>query len=141
MMHISPCGWYCIEVDEGSAHVKDTKEKTLLNPADGSYEIELLSARKTSDALDDEISQIHEDYLSNEGVIPNRTVLSENPYGVKFYVTQGSGKDERIWIVCHAYWNNYCLFLLYHGVKDRNSHSGIQLFYNIINSIQPLSYN
>lgn len=140
MIHISPCGWYSFEISQPDLTVEDNHEKTLISPEDNSFQIELLSARKTTQAVDDEISQIHEDYISHEKIIPNRTVLAENDFGVKFYVTQGSGMDEHTWIVCHAFWNNYCIFIQYHGIKNRNTHNGIQLFYNIVNGLQPLIF-
>ena len=138
-MHISPCGWYCFKFqNKNQWELKDTQEKTLLTAADNKSTIELLSARKEKETIDDEISQIHENYLAQEAIIPTRTVFSENPFGIQFYVTRGTGPDERICITGHAFWNNYCIFIQYRGMQHRNSHSSIQTFYDILNSLQPL---
>jgi hypothetical protein len=139
MMHVSPCGWYCFSFNnDGYWKVKDTREKTTITCLDQSSSIELLCARKAADPLHEEISEFHEEYLTQEKILPSKTVLSENPFGVKFYVTKGTGMDERFWIVCHAFWNNYCVFMKYHGIQTVKSNVKTQIFYDILNSLQPL---
>ena len=77
MICVSPCGWYCYELDDDTNELKvtDTQEKTIIIGPENVFEIVLLSARKKSEAIDDEISQIHEDYLAENSIIPNRTIL------------------------------------------------------------------
>lgn len=140
MMHISPCGWYCFDLDTLEQwQLEDTSEKTILIPSDNTCKIELISARKVLCANDDEISQFHEEYLEDAKVAPTKTVMSENNYKVKYYVTKGTGPDERFWIVAHAFWNNYCVFVQYKGIQTRKMASKIQTFYNILSSLQPLA--
>jgi len=141
MMHISPCGWYCFKIDiaEELWRIEDTDEKTLIIPHAENCVIELLSARKSSSTSADEISDLHEAYISEEKLIPTKTVLSDNSCGIKFFVTRGNGPDENIWIICHAFWSNYCVFMRFHGSQHDNSNSQIQFFYDVLASLQPLT--
>ncbi len=139
-MHISPCGWYCFNSPNPELwNMDDSPEKTDLHCIDGSCSIELLCARKSTEAIDDEISQMHEDYLEQEHILPEETILSENPFKVKYYVTQGTGLDENKRIIGHAYWNNYCIFIQYKGEQNTQMELKVKTFYDILNSLQPLS--
>ncbi len=139
-MHISPCAWYCFDF-AGSKEwdVKDMPDKTLVTAKDNSCFIELIAARKIKKAEDVEISDFHENYLKEEKIQPLKTVMTENPYKIITIVTRGIGIDERYWIVCHAFWNNYCAFIRYHGARKEGMDGRIQAFYDIVNSLQPLA--
>ena len=140
MMHVSPCAWYCFQVpDEGLWMIKDSNDRTWITAADGSCAIEVAAARRTGTADEDEISEIHERYLQEEGIQPVKTIMSENPNRVLTYVTRGLGMDEREHIVCHAYWKNYCAFVKYHGHQGTTSRQRSQVFYDLINSLEPLA--
>ena len=139
-MHISPCGWYCFTPPVAEEwDCDDTPEMTLLTHNDRRTYIELLSARKSTLADAEEISQMHEDYLVEKKILPQKTVVSENPFRVRFYVTRGGGMDEKDWIVAHAFWHNYCVFLQFHGDPEGKSSPKVQAFYDILNSLQPLT--
>jgi hypothetical protein len=140
MMHISPCAWYCFDIGEAVAwNLKDLPDKTVINAQDNSCTIELIAARKIKKAEDVEISDFHESYLTEEKIQPMKTVMTENPYKIITIVTRGIGPDERYWIVCHAFWNNYCAFIRYHGHRQEGMEPKVQAFYDIVNSLQPLA--
>ncbi len=140
MMHVSPCAWYCFEFREtGDWSVEDDPEKTLLTSSDRTAIIELIAARKTSEMIDVEISDFHEAYLKEEKILPDKTVMTENPHKVMIIVTRGVGPDERYWIICHAFWGHYCTFIRFHGLPQGNLDGKIQTYFNIINSLQPLA--
>ena len=66
-------------------------------------------------------------------------MMSENACNVLTFVTRGVGSDEREHIVCHAYWKNYCAFIKYHGQRRTDSNRRAQVFYDLVNSLQPLA--
>jgi len=139
-MHFSPCAWYCFDIGNVSAwEVKDIADKTIITARDNTCIIELVAARKLKKAEDVEISDYHETYLREEKLQPLKTVMTENPYKIITIVTRGIGPDERYWIVCHAFWNNYCAFIRYHGRRLEGMEPKIQTFYDIVNSLQPLA--
>ena len=139
-MHVSPCAWYCFDfADSRGWDVKDLQDKTIIVAQDNSCTIELIAARKIKKAEDVEISDFHESYLRDEKIQPLKTVMTENPYKIITIVTRGIGADERYWIVCHAFWNNYCAFIRYHGHRQEHMDAKIQVFYDIVNSLQPLA--
>jgi hypothetical protein len=140
MMHVSPCAWYCFDMENASGwNLQDEKDKTIITAQDKSCMIELIAARKIKKAEDVEISDFHEAYLKEEKLQPMKTVMTENPYKIITIVTRGIGPDERYWIVCHAFWNNYCAFIRYHGMRKEGMEAKVQTFYNIVNSLQPLA--
>ena len=140
MMHISPCAWYCFDMGETADwHLNDLQDKTVIQAQDGSCAIELIAARKIKKAEDVEISDFHESYLKDEKIQPLKTVMTENPYKIITIVTRGIGPDERYWIVCHAFWNNYCAFIRYHGHRQEGMEGKVQTYYDIVNSLQPLA--
>jgi len=140
MMHISPCAWYCFNVpDEDEWEVKDADERTWIEAVDGSCGIEIAAARRTGKTGEDEVSEIHESYLRDEGIQALKTVMAENPYQAVTYVTRGLGADELEHIVCHAYWKNYCAFIKYQGRRGAESQKRTQVFYDLVNSLQPLA--
>ncbi len=140
MMHVSPCAWYCFFFeDKGEWDIRDLKDKTIISNLDGTCTIELVAARKIQKAIDVEISDYHETYLRDEQVIPLKTVMTENAANIVTIVTRGTGPDERFWIVCHAFWNNYCAFIRYHGHQREAMQKKIQVFYDIVQSLQPLA--
>ncbi len=139
-MHISPCAWYCFEVkNTPNWDVQDLPDKTTVSAKDKSCNIELVAARKVKKAEDVEISEFHEAYLREQKLQPLKTVMTENPYKIITIVTRSIGPDERYWIVCHAFWANYCAFIRYHGVRQENMETKVQVFYDIVNSLQPLA--
>jgi hypothetical protein len=139
-MHVSPCAWYCFDFADSTGWVvKDLPDKTMVTATDNSCFIELIAARKIKKSEDVEISEFHENYLRDEKIQPLKTVLTENPYKIITIVTRGIGIDERYWIVCHAFWNNYCAFIRYHGSRKDGMDSRVQAFYDIVNSLQPLA--
>lgn len=139
-MHISPCAWYCFDFNPSVGwDVKDAPDKTLINSKDHSCSIEIIAARKIKKAEDVEISEFHENYLRDEKIQPLKTVMTENQYKIITIVTRGIGPDERYWIVCHAFWNNYCAFIRYHGMRQDGMETKVQTFYDIVNSMQPLA--
>ena len=139
-MHVSPCAWYCFSLEnDGEWKVQDLEDRTLLSTRDGNCLIEVTAARRTGKADEDEVAQIHERYLRDEGIRALKTVMTENPCRVSTYVTRGLGADEREHIVCHAYWKNYCAFIKYHGRRGIEPHSRAQVFYDLIHSLQPLA--
>jgi hypothetical protein len=140
MMHVSPCAWYCFDLKEAAAwDVRDFKDKTMVLARDNSCAIELVAARKLENADDGEISDYHEQYLRDEDIRPLKTLMAENPYKIVTIVTKGFGKDERRRIVCHAFWNNYCAFVEYRGLRRDGREPRMQAFYEIVNSLQPLA--
>lgn len=140
MMHVSPCAWYCFDIQDMTGwEVKDLQDKTVITAQDQSCTIELIAARKIKKAEDVEISEFHESYLRDEKIQPLKTVMTENPYKIITIVTRGVGADERYWIVCHAFWNNYCAFIRYHGHRREHMDPKVQVFYDIVNSLQPLA--
>lgn len=140
MMHISPCAWYCFQVpDEGVWIVEDAADRTWISAPDGSCDIEIAAARRTGKTEEDEVAEIHERYLREEGIQAVKTVMSENPCRVLTYVTRGLGMDEREHIVCHAYWKNYCAFIKYHGHQGADSQRRTLIFYDLIRSLEPLA--
>ena len=140
MMHVSPCAWYCFDMDTAVGwDVQDHQDKTMITAQDKSCFIELIAARKIKKAEDVEISDFHEAYLRDEKIQPLKTVMTENPCKIITIVTRGVGPDERYWIVCHAFWNNYCAFIRYHGMRQEGMEPKVQTFYDIVNSLQPLA--
>jgi hypothetical protein len=140
MMHVSPCAWYCFDMETTAGwDIQDLQDKTIITAQDKSCMIELIAARKIKKAEDVEISDFHEAYLKDEKLQPMKTVMAENPYKIITIVTRGIGPDERYWIVCHAFWNNYCAFIRYHGMRKEGMEAKVQTFYNIVNSLQPLA--
>lgn len=140
MMHVSPCAWYCFDIrDTRGWDLKDIQDKTLLTAKDQTCVIELIAARKIRKAEDVEISDFHESYLREEKIQPLKTVMMENPYKIITIITRGIGADERYWIVCHAFWNNYSTFIRYHGSRQEGMEGRVQVFYDIVNSLQPLA--
>ena len=140
MMHVSPCAWYCFDLDEADAwDVRDFQDKTMVLARDNSCAIELVAARKLAKADDEEVSDFHENYLRGEGIQPLKTMMVENPYKIVTIVTKGIGRDEQYWIVCHAFWNNYCAFIKYRGQRRDGMEAKMQAFYDIVNSLQPLA--
>lgn len=142
MMRVSPCAWYCFEVDDGEAWgVEERGDHTLLTAPDGSCAIEIAAARRsagTGAPDENEIAVIHERYLLDEGIQPLKTALAENPHRIAAYVTRGLGMDEREHIVCHAWWSNYCTFIKYRGRREKAVPARIQTFYDLVDSLQPL---
>ncbi len=139
MMRVSPCAWYCFEVDDREEwRVEDKADHTILASPDGSCSIEITAARRTGPADESEIAGIHERYLLDEGIQALKTALAENPHRITAYVTRGLGIDEREHIVCHAWWKNYCAFIQYRGRRENSSRSRIQTFYDLVDSLQPL---
>lgn len=140
MMHVSPCAWYCFDLnDTADWEVRDLQDKTMVTATDDSCSIELIAARKLKKAEDVEISDYHEGYLREERIAPLKTVVTENPHKIVTIVTRGVGADERFYIVCHAFWNNYCTFIKYHGRRREGMDARMQAFYDIVNSLQPLA--
>lgn len=140
MMHFSPCAWYCFDINDMTGwKVQDLQDKTIITAEDQSCTIELVAARKVKKAEDVEISDFHESYLRDEKIQPLKTVMTENPCKIITIVTRGVGPDERYWIVCHAFWNNYCAFIRYHGHRREHMDAKVQVFYDIVNSLQPLA--
>ncbi len=140
MMHISPCAWYCFDLHHSSNwKIQDLEDKTTVTAMDDSCSIELIAARKIKKAEDVEISDFHETYLREEKIQPLKTVMTENQYKIITIVTRGFGPDERYWIICHAFWNNYCAFIRYHGMRQDGMENKVQAFYDIVNSLQPLA--
>jgi hypothetical protein len=140
MMHVSPCAWYCFDMENTTGwDIQDVQDKTTITAQDKTCFIELIAARKLKKAEDVEISDFHEAYLKDEKLQPMKTVMTENPYKIITIVTRGIGPDERYWIVCHAFWNNYCAFIRYHGQRREGMEGKVQTFYNIVNSLQPLA--
>jgi hypothetical protein len=144
MMRVSPCAWYCFELDEAQAwRVEERGDHTLLTAPDGSCSIEIAAARRTEPppggADEDEIARIHELYLKHEGIQPVKTALAENPHRIAAYVTRGLGLDEREHIVCHAWWSRYCAFIKYHGRREQAAPARIRAFYDLVDSLQPLA--
>ena len=138
-MHISPCAWYCFHLPEECGwKVKDTDDRTWIQTPDGSFGIEIAAARRTGKTEEGEVAELHERYLRDEGIQALKTVLTENPCRVNTYVTRGLGADEREHIICHAYWKNYCAFIKYRGRRDADSRRQSQVFYDLVNSLEPL---
>lgn len=139
MMRVSPCAWYCFDVDDESPwRIEERGDHTLLSAPDGNCSIEIAAARRTGPADDSEIADIHERYLLDEGIQPLKTALAENPHRIAAYVTRGLGIDEREHIVCHAWWTNYCAFIQYRGRREYSERERIQAFYDLVDSLQPL---
>lgn len=153
MMRISPCAWYCFEVDDELPwRVDEDRETTTLRAPDGSCAIEIAAALRTAANPDktgraapvdgrideDEIAGIHERYLKDEGIQALKTALAENPHNIAAYVTRGLGLDEREHIVCHAWWGNYCAFIRYRGRREAAVPGRIRAFYELVDSLQPL---
>ena len=87
-MHVSPCAWYCFQVSEDVVwRIDESGDRTLLAAPDGSCRIEVAAARRTGDADESEIAEIHERFLKDEGIQPLKTALAENPYRITAYVT------------------------------------------------------
>lgn len=153
MMRVSPCAWYCFELDEEHPwRIEEDRETTRLIAPDGSCAIEIAAALRTAASPDksgpaatagrideDEIAGIHERYLKDEGIQPVKTALAENPHNIAAYVTRGLGLDEREHIVCHAWWGNYCAFIKYRGRRERATPGRIRAFYELVDSLQPLA--
>ena len=140
MMHISPCAWYCftLQDEEPAWDVQDLDQRTLITSPDKSCSIEVAAAHRTGKSEEGEVADIHEKYLLDEGIQPVKTVMTENPFQIVTYVTQGVGADEREHIVCHAYWKNYCAFIKYLGRREGGGRQRVQAFYDLIQSLQPL---
>jgi hypothetical protein len=139
MMHVSPCAWYCFQLpDTGTWEVKDQADRTWITAPDGTCGIEIAAARRMGASEENEIADVHERYLRDEGIQPVKTMMSENPCKVTTYVTRGLGMDEREHIICHAYWKNYCAFIRYHGRREAASNH-TQAFYDLVESLQPLA--
>ncbi len=119
--------------------MKDADERTWIEAVDGSCGIEIAAARRMGKTEEDEVAEIHESYLRDEGIQALKTVMAENPYQAVTYVTRGLGADEREHIVCHAYWKNYCAFIKYRGRRGTDSNRRTQVFYDLVNSLQPLA--
>ncbi len=138
-LHVSPCAWYCFEV-QGAWRLDERGDQTLLAAPDGSCLIEIVAARRADEGAADEdaVAGIHEGYLRDEGIQAVKTALAENPHGVSAYVTRGVGTDEREHVVCHAWWGRYCAFLRYRGRRERTEPDRIRAFYELVDSLQPL---
>lgn len=140
MIHVSPCAWYCFRLpDEGEWEVRDTDDRTWIAATNGSCGIEIAAARRTGKTEEGEVAEIHERYLRDEGIQALNTVMAENPCRVLTYVTRGLGADEQEHIVCHAYWKSYCAFIKYKGRRDADSRRQTQIFYDLVNSLEPLA--
>jgi hypothetical protein len=154
MMRVSPCAWYCFEINDDEIwRVEEHRETTHLIAPDGSCDIEIAAALRTKLTPDksgnavpadgrideDEIAGIHERYLKDEGIAAVKTALAENPHHIAAYVTRGLGLDEREHIVCHAWWGNYCAFIKYRGRREKAAPSRIRAFYELVDSLQPLA--
>jgi hypothetical protein len=140
VIHFSPCAWYCFKVPgaEGDWAIVDTLEKTVLTATDASCDMELIAARKVLQTEDAEITDLHEDFLKKEGVHAVRTVRTENSYKVQTMVSRGVGRDSSTWLVCHAFWANYCVLIRWYS-PDSGGGPRLQSFYDLISSIQPLA--
>jgi len=140
MIYVSPCAWYCFSIgDESEWEVTDLDDRTLISARDQSCAIEVAAARRAGKAEEDEVAEIHEHYLRDEGIQAIKTVMAENPCNILTFVTRGVGADEREHIVCHAYWKNYCAFIKYNGRRRIDSNRRAQVFYDLVNSLQPLA--
>jgi len=140
VIHFSPCAWYCFKIPggEGDWEVSDSPEKTVLIAADGSCSMELIAARKTLKAEDAEISDLHEEFLREKSVHAVRTVLAANSYRIQTFISRGVGADQSTWLVCHAFWANYCVMIRWHS-PDSGGGARLQAFYDLVSSIQPLA--
>jgi|GEM_PF-5357755 len=140
-MHISPCGWYCFQLDSPYVTITDTQEKTEIKANDFSYVIELLCARKEEIVQPEDISQIHEDYLKNTRFKASKSVMAENSFGVHYYLTRSSEKTRPYTIVCHLFWSQYCLFLHFSGDNERYARALPETLFNLLQTIQPLTFD
>ncbi|MBF0430214.1 MAG: hypothetical protein HQK83_02970 [Fibrobacteria bacterium] len=138
MIHISPCGWYCFTCNNNGWILKETQDKTTIRSNDKTSVIELLGARKSTAPVNDEVQEFQEDFLKQERILPFKTIVSENTFRVKYYVTKGTDMDKRSWIISHAFWDNYCVLITFHGLQTKHSNPRMQLFYDILSSLQPL---
>jgi hypothetical protein len=141
MMHVSPCAWYCFQLTgaEEKWKVTDIEDKTLIEAVDGSCTIEVVAARKIGVTTDGEVTEIHERFLIEERIQPLKTMMSENPNKITTLVTRGIGVDERYHIVSHAFWKNFCAFVHYQGRREPSLQKGAQVFYDLLQSLQPLA--
>lgn len=139
MLHISPCGWYSFEINTHDLTLEDTREKTEIRPHDTSYTLEIVSARKDNVVDDDEMLEIHEEFLITEKIKPSKTILSQNSFEVKYYITRGLTGDNGISVVSHMYWDRYCIFLQFLGDADKYYAKMPEVIYNILESVQPLT--
>jgi hypothetical protein len=140
-MFISPCGWYAFELSLDNIplwEIEDTPVQTVMTHLSEPCQIEIQAAQKESISHDDEMSNIHEQYLEEAAVHPIKTSMSQNIFGVRFIVTRGYGLDERDWLVGHAYWGRYCTFLQLKAGPGSSPKSTLQVFYDILNTLQPL---
>ena len=140
MIHFSPCAWYCFKVPgaEGDWDIVDTPEKTVLTATDESCLMELVAARKAIQAEDAEVSDLHEEFLKEARVHAVRTVLAANSYRVQTLVSRGVGADGSTWLVCHAFWANYCIMIKWFSA-DSGGGPRLQAFYDLVSSVQPLA--
>lgn len=140
MIHFSPCAWYCFKVPgrDDDWEIVDTAERTVLTASDASCTMELVAARKALKTEDAEVSDLHEDFLKQESIHAVRTVLAANTYKVQTFVSRGVGADGATWLVCHAFWANYCVMVKWHSL-DSGGGPRLQAFYDLVSSIQPLA--
>lgn len=140
-MHISPCGWYCFQIDTPSIKIIDTQEKTELHAKDNSYIIELLCARKDEVPLPEDICQLHEDYLIDTKVKPQKSVLAENEFGVQYYLTRSTDNSRPYVVVTHLFWGHYCLLMHFAGDTERYAHHLPEVLFSLLQTIQPLTWD
>jgi hypothetical protein len=140
VIHFSPCAWYCFKVPgpEGAWDIVDTPEKTTLTASDESCVMELIAARKALKTEDAEVSDLHEDFMKQESIHAVRTVLAANTYRVQTFTSRGVGADGSTWLVCHAFWANYCVLIKWFS-PDSAGGPRLQAFYDLVSSIQPLA--